>query len=55
MGISYLITGKQWLASRVIVSLLLLIIAARDKSPPNFVDLRGCWQVDPRLKRNVAN
>lgn len=55
MGTSYLMTGEQWLSSRVIVRLLLLILAARDKSPPNIVDLEGCPRVNPRLERNVAN
>lgn len=40
-GMLYLITGKQQLASRVIVRMLLLIIPARDKSPPKYCGSEG--------------
>lgn len=40
-GILYLITDQQWLASRVIVRMLLLIIPARDKSPPKYCGSEG--------------
>lgn len=40
-GLHGLITDQQWLASRVIVRMLLLIIAARDKSPPKYCGSEG--------------
>lgn len=47
-GLHCLITDQQWLASRVIVRMLLLIIPARDKSPPKYCGSEGFDAIWPR-------